>query len=220
MVDPRSSGLAPWRADLPDVIGAHAGWALMGHPEDDTPQARLRRQVGWCRAAVDFLPLSPRAAPTRQEAERLLATRGPELERAFRSLRGRLQVLVQLDMPRPERAPMRPDMSGGRSWLRDRSERAACEARATAAFEAQVQRVVSALFPREGRIAGLAAGGTEERLRLRRAVLVPRAGLQAFAAALSADLDRAGRGGLWDVIAPLPPLAFASLEADPGGTVT
>lgn len=218
MTEPGISGLAPWRAGLPDVLGCHEGWALMGASGDDTAQAHLRRQVDWCRAAVDFLPLSPRSAPTRPEVERLITTRGPALERAHRHIRGRLQVLVQLEMPRPDLGPVLPEGAGGRSWLRDRAERAQREARATAAFEAQVQRVVLALFPREGRIAALAAGGTVEKLRLRRAVLLPRAGLQAFASALSSDLDREGRTGLWDVIAPLPPLAFASLEPD--GAVT
>ncbi|ADE84821.1 GvpL/GvpF family gas vesicle protein [Rhodobacter capsulatus] len=220
MSEPRISGLAPWRADLPDVIGCHGGWVLMGAAADETPEARLRRQVGWCRAAVDVLPLSPRLAPTRAEAERLVATRGPDLERAHRHIRGRLQVIVQLEMCRTDLGLVRREISGGRSWLQDRAERATREARANADFEAQVRRVVRALFPREGQVVTLAPSGTAGQLRLRRAVLVPRAGLQAFAAALSADLDRDGRGGLWDVIAPLPPLAFAALEAGPGGAVT
>lgn len=226
MAEPRISGLAPWSAGLPDVIGCHDGWALMGAAGAESPKDHLRRQVGWCRAAVDFLPLSPRATPTRAEAERLVATRGPALERAHRQVRGRLQLIVQLEICRPDPGPdlgpdlglVRPEITGGRGWLQARAERATREAGASAAFAAQVQRVVSALFPREGRIAALAPGGTVETLRLRRAVLVPRAGLQAFAAALSADLERDGRAGIWDVIAPLPPLAFASLACD--GAVT
>lgn len=203
------SGLALTQATLPDLLARFGDWAVLGAAEDTTPEARLRRQVRWCRAGLDVVPLSPGAGASFEAVAALIADQAAALEAAHHRLRGKVQGVVQWDVP--EAAGARPDQAsglGGRGWLQARAAQAAAQRGLEARFEARLRALLSSSCPGAWDLAAMAPGGGQ---RLRRAVLVPRAKLADFADALAARIAREAWTGGWQMVAPLPPLAFAGL---------
>lgn len=213
-------GVTVWQPDLrvlahPDLLLRAGDLAFLASEMAETPPQRLRRQMGWCRAGIDFLPISPRAPLSLSAAQGLVETQGQALRNALARLTGQIEVIVQCGLATVAGHDL-PEVgteTGGQAWLRRRAGRLAAHMRAAEILDRALAHLLDELIAPEGwRSLEVSIPSDAQTTRLRRAVLLPRWAQEPFGAALARKIAAEKWTGAWDLLAPLPPLNFATLE--------
>lgn len=210
-------GVTIWDRSLPDRLGRDQALrvgdlALLASDARESAQHRLRRQMHWCRAGIDVLPISPNAPLSLTAAQGLLDTRGPALRQALARLQGQIEIIVHHSLP----SGVDPDRSAapraGQTWLRHRAAVLAAQRQAAECLDAALSDLLDALTsPASWQSVALTIPADARNTRLRRAVLLPRGAQHPFGKALAERIAAEKWAGAWALLAPLPPLNFATL---------